>query len=611
MLSWEIESYSVLTPNQGRLTILDNVKGIAHPGRLLAVMGASGSGKTTMLDVLCSRLPQSKDLKCKIKLGQTHMTTTDFSYVAQQDTLLNTATVGETLLTAIHLRNRDIDPKMAHDRVKSVLKDLGLTEKENSYVGGGEVRALSGGERRRTSIAQEIASSNCPVICCDEPTTGLDSNTAEHVVSCLKTIALNKKMIVIATIHQPNSTIASMFDDLMLLHKGKVLYMGPFDQAVQEFGKCGYICPLYVNPCDYFISSVAQTVGAAEKLEIAQNHRWQEQCLPVVLTTLAPLNQDTPPAKHDRVPFLQQVNILTVRAFRQVFRDPGIFLSELIQYLFVGLFIGGMYHNLNNNVQTGVFDRCSSMFFILAILVFTPPYTSLTTFNLERPLFKKERKDNLYNVTCWLGAKTLTVWPMEIALCMVFSCIVYFLVGFQRDAAKFFKFLLILILFQLFGESLGLCFSVGNDSVVFAIVWLSLVLIVALSLTGFLTSSMPSYYLWIQDSNIFRFALLALLVNEFEGLELTDTAGNVVARGIEALPPGLQPEYSFETYVGIIIAFVVGFRILIALQLTFIDLNYTQLLLLPFKWFMCSENKQNIEVPGDEKRKSDLVSEAI
>lgn len=532
-----------------------------------------------MLDVLCSRLPAGKDLQAVVKMGDKVFKKTKFSYVAQQDTLLNTATVRETLETAIFLRNKDCDQAQVTARVDSVLADLGLTEKADSYVGGGEVRSLSGGERRRTSIGQEIASSNSAVICCDEPTTGLDSNTAEHVVACLRTIAQKKSMIVIATIHQPNSTITGMFDDFMLLNKGRVVYMGPFDKAVEEFNKNGCVCPLYSNPCDFFISTVANPETAA-KLALAHDAHWETVSVPFMAETLASTAGVAEDADDELEPvsLLRQMTILTIRAARQTIRDPGIFTSELIQYIFIGLFLGGMYYDINLNVTQGVFDRTSSLFFVLAVLIFTPPFTAVTTFSIERHLFKKERGDKLYNLFSWLGAKTVTSWPMEMVLCLVFSSMVYFMLGFQRDAGKFFNFLLVLVLFQLCGESLGLMFAVANDSPIYAIVWMSLILIVALSLTGFLTSEMPSYYLWIQDSNVFRFALLALLINEFDGLEFTDDKGNVVAKGMAALPAGLQPKYGFGTYIAIIAAFVVGLRLLIALQLKFIDVKYMEVL---------------------------------
>jgi len=530
-----------------------------------------------MLDVLCSRI-QDSNLKAEVKMGDKVFKKTKFSYVAQQDTLLNTATVRETLETAIYLRRQNIDQAEVTSKVDSVLADLGLTDKADAYVGGGEVRSLSGGERRRASIGQEIASSKSAVICCDEPTTGLDSNTAEQVVSCLRTIAQKKSMIVIATIHQPNSAITQMFDDFMLLNKGRVVYMGPFDKAVEEFNRNGCICPLYSNPCDFFITTVANP-EVAGKLVSAHEAHWKAVTMPFMAEVLASsaevaVDVEDMNAAAEPVSLLRQMQVLTVRAARQTIRDPGIFTSELIQYIFIGLFLGGMYYDINMTVTQGVFDRTASLFFVLAVLIFTPPFTAVTTFSIERHLFRKERGDKLYSLFSWLGAKTLTCWPMEMALCLVFSSMVYFMLGFQRDAGKFFNFFIVLALFQLCGESLGLMFAVANDSPIYAIVWMSLVLIVALSLTGFLTSSCPTYYLFIQDSNVFRFALLALLINEFGGLEFTDDKGNVVVKGLAALPPGLQPDYSFGTYVGIIAAFVVGMRLMTALMLKFIDVKY-------------------------------------
>jgi ATP-binding cassette subfamily G (WHITE) protein 2 len=219
------------------------------------------------------------------------------------------------------------------------------------------------------------------------------------------------------------------------------------------------------------------------------------------------------------VPWLRQVQILSQRSCRQWIRDPNMLVSELVQYLFIGLFLGGMYFQVDLTLTAGVYNRCSALFFILSVLVFTPPFTAVTTFSHERSLFYKERGDNMYTSSAWLGAKSLVVFPVESFLCLVLCAITYFMIGLQYNGSKFGIFYGIMTVFQLCAESIGLLFAVGTKSPTYAIVWLSLFLIIALSLTGFLTYSMPVYYNWIMEANIMRFALLALVINEFEGLQ--------------------------------------------------------------------------------------------
>ena len=117
-----------------------------------------------------------------------------------------------------------------------------------------------------------------------------------------------------------------------------------------------------------------------------------------------------------------------------------------------------------------------------------------------------------------------------------------------------------LLLFQLIAESVGLLFAIANKSPVYAIVWLSLILIVALSLAGFLTYSLPPWYSWIAEANVLRFALQALIINEFDGLQFTTSNGGVIA-GLKAVPVGLEPALSLGEYVAILASVLVALRL--------------------------------------------------
>ena len=255
-----------------------------------------------------------------------------------------------------------------------------------------------------------------------------------------------------------------------------------------------------------------------------------------------------------------------------------MFVAELIQYIFLGLFLGGMYNGgFDYTVERGVYNRCAGTFFVLSILIFTPPFTAIQTFSLERALFWKERNDKLYHTSSWIVAKSLVSAPIKAAFCLAFTAICYFMCGYQARADKFFLFFAMLALFQISAEATGLLFSIATKSPVYAIVWMSLVLIVALSLTGFLTYDMPVYYKWIQDANILRFALLALLKIEFEGLTFV-AADGLAYEGIDAIPAGLKPTQSLGTYFGITIVFLIGLKLLAYLFLVLQESEPTSLL---------------------------------
>lgn len=552
----------------------------------------TGCSKTTLLDILCNRKPLGstyhEDVTGVIYVnGKPRGLSQTLSYVPQQDLLLNTATVRETFETAAQLRIANISPEELKTRVDAVLHDLGLKEREHALVGGGEVRSLSGGERRRVSIGQEIVSSQKSVLMLDEPTTGLDSTTAESVMTCLRDLARLKGMVVVATIHQPNSYITTLFDDFMLMGKGRCLYQGLYSDAVERFSAAGFACPLYCNPTDFYITVAAN--GENHAPLVASNQAWldEQKFQEGSFARIAFSSSDTPRSNVSGVgdddetavsdcptSTWTQVKLLVVRDWKQWFRDPGMLISELFQYIFLALFLGGMYYDTDTELESGVYNRTASLFFILSILVFTPPFTAVVTFAGERDLFTKERRDKMYSPFSWLLAKTIVLAPIEAAMCLVFSSISYFMIGYQPKAEKFFLFLAILTLFQLIGESIGMFFAVLTGSPTFAVIWMTLFLIIVLALSGFLTYEMPYFYEWIQDSNVLRFGMLGLILNEFTGLELTDESGNKV-NGLDSVPDSVKPDpdLSVGDYIAILVGFLVGIRMLIYIVLLSNDFN--------------------------------------
>ena len=137
-------------------------------------------------------------------------------------------------------------------KVNRLIQDLKLERAADTLVGGTFSKGISGGERKRASIGVELIT-DPNLIFLDEPTSGLDSFTAFILISLLKNLALRGGKTIIATIHQPSSDIFFLFDNLMILAKGKFIYQGPTRLAVDYFGYIGYQCPEYSNPADYFI----------------------------------------------------------------------------------------------------------------------------------------------------------------------------------------------------------------------------------------------------------------------------------------------------------------------------------------------------------------------
>ncbi|KAG1940405.1 broad substrate specificity ATP-binding cassette transporter ABCG2 [Pimephales promelas] len=215
-----------------RKNILIDLNGIMKPG-LNAILGATGSGKSSFLDVLAARkdpaglsgevlidgAPQPPNFKCLS------------GYVVQDDVVMGTLTVRENLRFSAALRlPKTIKQREKDEKVETLIQELGLTKVADSRVGTQLIRGISGGERKRTNIGMELII-DPSVLFLDEPTTGLDASTANSVLMLLKKMALNGRTIILS-IHQPRYSIYRLFDSLTLLVGGRLVYHGPAQDAL-------------------------------------------------------------------------------------------------------------------------------------------------------------------------------------------------------------------------------------------------------------------------------------------------------------------------------------------------------------------------------------------
>lgn len=174
----------------------------------------------------------------------------------QDDRMLGTLTVKEHLSYVARLRLPSYltyEQKMA--RVDEVLEELSISHIADSIIGTTTSRGISGGEKRRLSIATELIT-DPPILFLDEPTSGLDAYTAYSLVQTLQKLAHDKERTIVVSIHQPRSNIYYLFDSLMLLAYGEVIYYGTANDSLPYFNALNHNCPPNYNPADYFIDLV-------------------------------------------------------------------------------------------------------------------------------------------------------------------------------------------------------------------------------------------------------------------------------------------------------------------------------------------------------------------
>ncbi|KAF8983759.1 hypothetical protein BGZ46_009635 [Entomortierella lignicola] len=246
----------------GGREVLKQVSGIVKPGQVMAIMGASGAGKTSLLDILARR-HKSGTITGNIYVNGKTISNREYKrvvgYVDQEDTLMSTLTVYETILYSALLRlPRDMSYDAKRFRVMETMSELGILGIKDMRIGASGQRSISGGEKRRVSIACELVTSPS-ILFLDEPTSGLDSYNAFNVVECLVTLAKNYNRTVVCTIHQPRSNIFAMFDQLVLMAKGQLVYSGQVKDLNGHLRSLGHVCPEGYNMADYMLDLTMYT----------------------------------------------------------------------------------------------------------------------------------------------------------------------------------------------------------------------------------------------------------------------------------------------------------------------------------------------------------------
>lgn len=255
----------------GEKQILSGISGVASPGQVLAIMGGSGAGKTTLLDILAAK-NKSGSVSGSIYCNGVHRYNNKlFGFVDQEDELLPTLTVYETVVTSALLRlPKSMTTEAKKMRALDTMNELGILHLRDSLIGSSGHRGLSGGEKRRVAIACELVTSPS-VLLLDEPTSGLDSFNAFNVVEALVNLAKSSNRTVVFTIHQPRSNIVALFDQFLLLAQGQAVFEGTPSQALDHFNSIGHRCPPGYNLADFLID-LTMRARATDSLPCDEAH---------------------------------------------------------------------------------------------------------------------------------------------------------------------------------------------------------------------------------------------------------------------------------------------------------------------------------------------------
>ncbi|KAK4150580.1 ABC-2 type transporter-domain-containing protein [Chaetomidium leptoderma] len=579
-----IDFFDVITPIRRMLgfgkkgveaTLLHNFKGACNPGEMVLVLGKPGSGCTTFLKTIANQRYGYTGVTGDVLYGP--FTDKEFVqyrgealYNEEDDVHHPTLTVEQTLGFALDVKipgklPAGINKQQLKEKVvTTLLKMFNIEHTRKTIVGNSFVRGVSGGERKRVSIAEMLISNAC-VLSWDNSTRGLDASTALDFVKSLRVQTDLYKTSTFVSLYQASENIYNLFDKVLVIDEGRQVYFGPATEARAYFEGLGFLprprqtTPDYVTGCtDAFEREYQEgrsvenaphspvTLEAAfTESKFAKDLDQEMSQYKKKLTEEADKYEDFRVAVREQkrrgtskksaysVGFHQQVWALMKRQFLLKQQDVLALVLSWLRNIIIAIVLGTLYLNLGHT-SANAFSKGGLLFISLLHNVFSS-FSELAGTMTGRAVVNKHRAYAFHRPSALWIAQIFVDQIFAATQVLVFSVIVYFMTNLARDAGAFFTFYLLLLSanmsMTLFFRILG-CVSPDFDyAAKFATIGITLMITTA----GYLIQyqSQQVWLRWIYYINVVGLTFSALMENEFSRSTLTCTAESLVPRGPE------------------------------------------------------------------------------
>ncbi|KAJ3718555.1 ABC-2 type transporter-domain-containing protein [Lentinula raphanica] len=532
--TWEKLNY-IVPVHGGTVRLLHDVYGYVKPGTLTALMGASGAGKTTCLDVLAQR--KNIGVVTGNILVDGRPLTSDFArgtaYAEQMDVHEGTATVREAMRFSAYLRQPaevPIEEKNAY--VEEIIELLELQDLSEAVV-----YCLGVEARKRLTIGVELASKPELLLFLDEPTSGLDAQSAWNLVRFLRKLA-DQGQAILCTIHQPSSLLFESFDRLLLLERGgETVYFGDIgndSHIVREyFARHGAVCPSNVNPAEYMLEAigagVSPRVGDRDWKDVwsdsPESALVRQEIEAIKKQALARPEPDSKAMSTYATSFLYQLRLVVSRNNRALWRSPDYIFTRLFVSSFISLWVSLSFLQLGNGLR----DLQFRVFAIFWVAVLPPIVMSQIEplFVMNRRIFIRESSSRIYSPYVFAIGQLLGEIPYNVLCAIVYWVLMVYPIGFGQGSAGVdgtgFQ-LWVIICMMLFGVSLGQLMAAISPSVQVAVLFNSFI---GLVLTTFCGVTIPYPALisfwrsWLYQLGPYTRTLAAMLSTELHGLVIS------------------------------------------------------------------------------------------
>ncbi|KAG6618940.1 Pleiotropic drug resistance protein ABC Superfamily [Phytophthora cinnamomi] len=546
-----------------RKEILKDISGVFQPGKLTLLLGQPGSGKSALMKVLSGRFPMAKNITLdgditfnSVKREQIVKTLPQFAaYVNQRDKHFPTLTVKETLQFAHtfcggeiarrgeelfsngsqkeNLEALELASSVFNNFPEIVLQQLGLKICQDTIVGDAMMRGISGGERKRVTTGEmEFGMKYASFM--DEISTGLDSAATFDIITTQRSIAHRLHKNIVIALLQPSPEVFALFDDVMILNDGELMYHGPCDRVQGYFDSLGFECPVGRDIADYLLDLGTQEQyryqtrepprggkhprSPKEFADVFKQSDIHFDMLKALDTPHDPKLLDTIQKHMDPTPefhqgFFESTMTLFRRQLMITYRNKPFVFGRLLMIGVMGLLYCSTFYKFDPTQVSVVMGVIFSSIMFLSM----GQSSQVPTYLAERDIFYKQRGANFYRTASYVLAQSVGQIPLAIAETLIFGSLVYWICSFEADFWRFIIFLVILLVMNL---AMGMWFFFlsavcPNGNIASPVSQVSILVMVIFA--GFIVTAgtIPDWLIWLHWISPMSWALRALSINQY------------------------------------------------------------------------------------------------
>lgn len=543
-----------------KIQILQNFDGLVKSGEMLVVLGRPGSGCSTFLKTIAGEMNGIfKDSESYLNyqgISDEQMRTQfrgEAIYTAETDVHFPQLSVGDTLkFAALSRAPRNRLPGVSRERYAEHMRDvvmamLGLTHTINTQVGNDFIRGVSGGERKRVSIA-EATLCGSPLQCWDNSTRGLDSANALEFCKTLNLMAKYAGTTCAVAIYQASQSAYDVFDKVTLLYEGRQIYFGPTDEAKDFFTNLGFQCPERQTTADFLTSltspaervvkdgyektvprtpdefvlawknSVAYRKLQKEIADYDGQYPLDGEALQKFVNSRKAMQSKSQRAKSPyTMSVVEQVNLCVRRGFQRLKGDASLSTSALIGNFIMALIIGSVFYQMPEDVSS-FFSRGALLFFAVLLNAFSSALEILTLY-AQRPIVEKQARYAMYHPFAEAIASMVCDLPYKLLNTVTFNIPLYFMTRLRQTPGAFFTFLLFSLVTTLTMSMVFRTIAATSRTLSQALVPAAILILGLVIYTGFTipTRNMLGWSRWMNYIDPIAYGFESLIVNEFEG----------------------------------------------------------------------------------------------